>query len=191
VEEALHRSGALVSFIRRSPVLGGLIAGFGDPEQQKKWVDILFLPLVWSFFHVIKAVCSTPLGGLSDRIGRKKVIQAGWGIYAFVYLGFALLDKLPGGSQIAATLALFAVYALYYAFSEGAEKALVADLVGPERRGSAFGLYNLAIGLGALPASVLFGVLYKTFGAAVAFGAGAAIACLSMVLLSWIVKDGS
>jgi MFS family permease len=189
VQEALHQSGALVSFVRRSPVLGGLIAGFGDPEQQKKWVDILFLPLVWSFFHVIKAACSTPLGGLSDRIGRKRAIQTGWGIYAFVYLGFALLGQLPGGSQIAATLILFAVYALYYAFSEGAEKALVADLVGPGSRGGAFGWYNLAVGLGALPASVLFGLLYKKFGASAAFGTGAAIACLSMVLLARVVKD--
>ena len=189
VEEALHRSGALVSLIRESPLIGGMIAGFGDPERQKKWVDILFLPLVWSFFHVIKAAFSTPLGALSDRIGRKQVIQIGWGIYAFVYACFAFLDRLPGAWQIAATLALFALYALFYAFTEGAEKAFVADLVGPERRGSAFGLYNLAIGLGALPASVLFGVLYKAFGAAAAFGTGAVIACLSMVLLALSVKD--
>jgi MFS family permease len=186
VEEALHQSGALVSLIRRSPVLGSLIAGFGDPGQQKKWVDILFLPLVWSFFHVIKAVCSTPLEDCpTDQ--RKRVVRSAGMINRIPR--FALLDRLPGGSQITATLILFAVYALYYAFSEGAEKALVADLVGPERRGGAFGLYNLAIGLGALPASVLFGVLYKSFGAAAAFGTGAAIACLSMVLLAGIVKD--
>jgi MFS family permease len=189
VEEALHQSGALYSFIHRSPALEGMLAGFGNAEAQKKLVDILFLPLVWSFFHVIKAAFSTPLGALSDRVGRKRVIQIGWGIYAFVYLCFALLDRLPGGWQIVSTLILFAVYALYYAFSEGAEKAFVADLVGPERRGGAFGLYNLAVGLGALPASVLFGVLYKAFGAAVAFGTGAAIACLSMGLLAWRVRE--
>jgi len=189
VEEALHQSGALFSLIRRSPALEGMLAGFGNSETQKKLVDILFLPLVWSFFHVIKAAFSTPLGALSDRVGRKRVIQIGWGIYAFVYLCFALLDRLPGGWQIVATLILFAVYALYYAFSEGAEKAFVADLVGPERRGGAFGLYSLAVGLGALPASVLFGVLYKTFGAAAAFGTGAAIACLSMGLLAWRVSE--
>jgi MFS family permease len=189
VEEALHQSGALLSFVRRSPALEGMLAGFGNAETQKKLVDILFLPLVWSYFHVIKAAFSTPLGALSDRIGRKRVIQTGWGIYAFVYLCFAMLDRLPGGWQIPATLILFSVYALFYAFTEGTEKAFVADLVGPERRGSAFGLYNLAVGLGALPASVLFGVLYKTFGAAAAFGTGAAIACLSMGLLAWTVKD--
>jgi MFS family permease len=189
VQEAFHKSGALLSFIRSAPVLGDMIARFGDPEAQKRLVDILFLPLIWSFFHVIKAVFSTPLGALSDRIGRKRSINIGWAIYAFVYLSFALLDRLPGGWQITATFLLFAVYALFYAFSEGAEKAFVADVVSPDVCGSAFGMYNFAIGLGALPASILFGLLYKAFGPAAAFGTGAAIAGLSMVLLAVFVKE--
>jgi MFS family permease len=189
VQDAFHKSGALLSFIRSAPVLGGMIAGFGDAEAQKKLVDILFLPLIWSFFHVIKAVFSTPLGSLSDRIGRKRSINIGWAIYAFVYLSFALLDRLPGGWQITATFALFAVYALFYAFSEGAEKAFVADVVAPDMCGSAFGMYNFAVGLGALPASIVFGVLYKTYGAAAAFGTGAAIAALSMILLAVFVRE--
>lgn len=117
------------------------------------------------------------------------VINIGWGIYAFVYLSFALLDKLPEGWQIIATFILFAVYALFYAFTEGAEKAFVADVVKSEVRGSAFGMYNFAVGLGALPASVIFGLLYNAFGATVAFGTGAAIACVSMLLLAVIVKE--
>lgn len=189
IEDAFHKSGALYSFIRTAPILGDMVARFGDAETQKKLVDILFLPLIWSFFHVIKAVFSTPLGALSDRIGRKHAINIGWAIYAFVYLSFALLDRLPGGWQITATFVLFAVYALFYAFSEGAEKAFVADVVGPEARGSAFGMYNFAIGLGALPASVIFGLLYKAFGPAAAFGTGAAIAGLSMVLLAVFVRE--
>jgi len=189
VEDAFHRSGALYSFVRTAPVLGDMVARFGGAEAQKKLVDILFLPLVWAFFHVIKVAFSTPLGALSDRIGRKRSIQIGWGIYAAVYLSFALLDRLPGGWQVAATFVLFAVYALFYAFSEGAEKAFVADVVEPALCGSAFGMYNFAIGMGALPASIVFGVLYKAFGAAAAFGTGAAIAGLSMVLLAVFVKE--
>jgi MFS family permease len=100
-----------------------------------------------------------------------------------------LLDQLPGGWQIVATFVLFAIYALFYAFTEGAEKAFVADLVKTEVRGSAFGMYNFAIGLGALPASVIFGLLYNAFGATVAFGTGAAIACLSMLLLVLVVRE--
>jgi MFS family permease len=189
VEEAIHKSGALYSMVSGSPLFGGMVGRFGDVQSQKKLVDILFLPVLWAFFHVIKVAFSTPMGALSDRIGRKRVIHIGWGIYALVYLCFALLDKLPGGGQIAATLVLFAVYALYYAFTEGTEKAFVADLVRSDLRGSAFGMYNFAVGLGALPASILFGVIYKAFGATAAFGTGAALACASMLLLGAFVRE--
>jgi MFS family permease len=189
VEEAIHKSGALFSMMTKVPLLSRMIAGFGNASSQMKLVDILFLPLVWAFFHVIKVIFSTPLGALSDRIGRKLTINIGWGIYTFVYLSFAFLDRLPGSWQIVATFALFAIYALFYAFSEGTEKAFVADLVTTEVRGSAFGMYNFAIGLGALPASVIFGLLYNAFGATVAFGTGAAIACVSMLLLALVVRE--
>lgn len=189
VEEAIHKSDALYSMVSSVPLLGNMVSRFGDPPSQKKLVDILFLPLVWAFFHVIKVAFSTHLGSLSDRIGRKLVINIGWGIYAFVYLSFALLDRLPGSWQIIATFILFAVYALFYAFSEGAEKAFVADVVKSEVRGSAFGMYNFAVGLGVLPASVIFGLLYNAFGATVAFGTGAVIACVSMLLLAVIVRE--
>ena len=188
-QEAIHKSGALYSMVSSVPLLGNMVSQFGNLTMQKKLIDILFLPLVWAFFHVIKVAFSTHLGALSDRIGRKMVINIGWGIYTFVYLSFAFLDRLPEGWQIIATFILFAIYALFYAFSEGAEKAFVADLVKSEVRGSAFGMYNFAVGLGALPASVIFGLLYDTFGATLAFGTGAAIACVSMLLLAVIVKE--
>jgi MFS family permease len=159
-------------------------------------INILFLPLVWSFFHIIKALFSTPFGALSDRIGRKATITIGWAIYTFVYFSFAALLFLPAGTQVLATFILFAVYALYYAFTEGAEKAFVADLVGEENRGSAFGLYNFAIGIGALPASITFGFIYSFFdtkfpgfGGTIAFGFGAIVALTSMLLLALVVKE--
>jgi predicted MFS family arabinose efflux permease len=189
VEEAINRSGALYSMVSSTPLLGDMVSRFGDASSQMKLVNILFLPLVWAFFHVIKVVFSTPLGALSDRIGRKLAINIGWGIYAFVYMSFALLDRLPSSWQIIATFILFAIYALFYAFSEGAEKAFVADVVKSEVRGSAFGMYNFAVGLGALPSSLIFGLLYNAFGATVAFGTGAAIACVSMLLLAMIVRE--
>jgi len=189
VEEAIHESGSFHSMISSVPLFHDLINRFPDPQSQRKLVDILFLPLVWAFFHIIKVAFSTPLGAMSDRMGRKWAINIGWGIYAIVYLAFALLDRLPGSWQIMATFILFAVYALFYAFSEGAEKAFVADLVKSEVRGSAFGMYNFAVGLGALPASVIFGLLYNAFGATVAFGIGSGIACTSMILLAVIVKE--
>jgi MFS family permease len=196
VEEAIHTSGAVVDFVNNSRPLHAMVTNFGDAEKQAQLINLLFLPLIWSFFHVIKVLFSTPFGALSDRIGRKKTINIGWAIYAFVYISFALLVFLPVNMQIAATFILFAVYALFYAFSEGAEKAFVADIVGEDKRGSAFGMYNFAIGLGALPASIIFGFLYSCFnkifpgfGGTVAFGFGGTIALVSMVLLAFIVKE--
>lgn len=189
VQEALHHSQVLSSVVYALPVIGKTVRGFGTPDAQQKLIEILFLPLVWAFFHVIKVLFSTPLGALSDRIGRKIVINLGWGIYAAVYLAFAFLDRLPEVWQITATFILFGIYALYYAFSEGAEKAFVADLVKPELRGSAFGLFSFATGLAALPASILFGLLYNVFGAAVAFGTGAVLAGAAMGLFILLIVE--
>jgi MFS family permease len=196
VEESIRKSGAVIEIINKIPFIHNMILNFGDEAARANVINILFLPFVWAFFHIIKAVFSTPLGALSDKIGRKKVINAGWAIYAFVYFAFAFLVFLPAGYQLIMTFVLFAVYALYYAFSEGAEKAFVADLVSEDQRGSAYGMYNFAVGLGALPASILFGVLYSLFdkvipgfGGTVAFGTGGMIALVSLILLSAKVSE--
>ena len=198
VQEAIHKSGAVVDIVSRITPLHSMVSGFGDETAQANVINILFLPLIWAFFHIIKVVFSTPLGTLSDRIGRKIVINIGWAIYAFVYISFALLVFLSPDLQVIATFILFAIYALFYAFTEGAEKAFVADLVSDEKRGTAFGLYNFSIGLGALPASLIFGFLYSYFdkvipgyGGTVAFGFGGTIAIISMVLLTIKIKEPS
>jgi MFS family permease len=198
VEESIKNSGAVVNLVKEIPFLNNLIGNLGSVNAQAQIINILFLPLVWAFFNIIKAVLSTPFGALSDRTGRKIIINIGWGIYVFVYASFALLVFLPAGLQIIATFVLFAVYALFYALTEGTEKALVADMVEEEYRGTAFGLFNFSIGLGALPASVIFGLLYSFFdsrypgyGGSVAFGFGAMLALISMILLSAMVKEPS
>lgn len=196
VEEALHNNNSVVDIVNRIKPLHALISFFGTPERATQLINLLFLPLIWSFFHIVKVLFSTPCSALSDRIGRKKTITIGWAIYAVVYLCFALLVFLPLGLQIHATFALFALYALFYAFTEGAEKAFVADIVPEEKRGSAFGMYNFAIGLGALPASILFGSIYSFFngrmpgfGGTIAFGFGGTLALVSMLLLAGMVKE--
>src|SRR6185436_1600456 len=135
-----------------------------------------YVPLLWSGIHVVKASLSTWGGGLSDRLGRKKVIIIGWTIYAVVYLGFA---STPGAVGL---VGWFLLYGAYFGFAEGAEKALVADLTPRGRQGTAFGYYNAALGVGALVASVAFGFLYERFGPAAAFGTGSALAALAAVL---------
>jgi MFS family permease len=111
------------------------------------------------------------------------VIALGWLVYAGVYAGFAVTSSLTG------LLIEFLVYGFYFGFSEGTEKALVADLAPPERRGFAFGVYNAVQGLGALAASVLFGVIWSAYGASAAFGVGAALALLATVLLFVVVPS--
>jgi MFS family permease len=196
VEESIKKSGAVINIVNNIRPLHDMISNFGDEAAKANIINILFLPLIWAFFHIIKAIFSTPLGALSDRIGRKIVINIGWAIYAFVYFSFAILVFLPSDFQVIATFVLFAVYALFYAFSEGAEKAFVADLVSDDQRGSAYGLYNFAIGLGALPASIIFGFIYSYFnkiipgfGGTIAFGFGGLIALTSMLMLAVKVKE--
>ncbi len=144
---------------------------------------ITYVPLLWAGIHVVKASLSTWGGGLSDRLGRKKVIVIGWTIYAVVYLGFA---SSPGP---VALICWFLLYGTYFGFAEGAEKALIADLTPRGRQGTAFGYYNAAIGIGALVASVAFGFLYERFGPGVAFGTGSALAGLAAVLLLALPTD--
>jgi MFS family permease len=144
---------------------------------------VTYIPLLWAGLHVVKASLSTWGGALSDRLGRKRVIVIGWTIYAVVYLGFA---SEPGADVL---IGWFLVYGAYFALSEGAEKALVADFTPPRAQGTAFGVYNAALGVGMLTASVLFGFLYERFGAPFAFGTGAALAGLAAVLLMAVPTD--
>lgn len=146
-------------------------------------IGAALLPVLWAMHHLVKSLTSTPGGILSDRTGRKPVIVAGWMVYAAVYLAFG------HASEAWHVWVLFAIYGVYFGLTEGVERALVADLVPPDRRGAAFGWYNLAIGLGALPASVIFGAMYDRFGALTAFTVGASAALLAALGL-WILIPG-
>jgi len=141
-----------------------------------------FIPLMWAALHVVKAVVSVAGGSWSDRVGRRAVIVIGWVVYAVVYAGFAISGSLP------ALVAWFLLYGFYFGFAEGTEKALVADLAPPNRRGFAFGVYNAVQGLGSLAASVVFGLVWKWYGAAAAFGLGAALALTASALLFATVR---
>jgi MFS family permease len=141
------------------------------------------LPLLWILLHVVKMASSTPGGMLSDRFGRKKVIVAGWIVYFLAYTGFALA-KTPAHIWL-----LFGGYGFFFGLTESAEKAFVADLVPADARGSAFGLYNFAIGISALPASLLMGVLWQRYGVVPAFMFGAMLALAAAVLLMLAVND--
>jgi MFS family permease len=144
-------------------------------------VPIAQLPLLWAVLHLVKSAASTPGGALSDRVGRRTVIVAGWMLFAAVYLALGRADETWHA------WALFAVYGLFFGLTEGPEKALVADLVPREIRGTAFGAYNLAIGLGALPASVIFGLWWDRVGPRAAFDFGAALALTAAIGLALVL----
>ncbi len=145
-------------------------------RAQQLGVPIAMLPLLWAAHHVIKSIASVPGGALSDRIGRRTVLLAGWGWYAAVYAGFALATTATH------VWILFLAYGVYFGLVEGTEKALIADLAPESQRGTAFGWYNATMGIAALPASVLLGALWSARGPAVAFMAGAALAGTAMLL---------
>ncbi len=135
-------------------------------------------------FNLVYAGLSGPAGSLSDRWGRKGMLAAGWGVYVLVYAGFAAANA---AWQV---VALMAVYGVYYGLTEGVAKAFVADLVRPEHRGTAYGIYHAAIGLMALPASLVAGVLWQGFGTWTGLGPsapfwfGAALALMATGLLA-------
>jgi MFS family permease len=140
-------------------------------------VATVFIPVLWVVLHIVKMLSSMPGSAWSDKVGRRKAIVVGWLIYSVIYFGFAFAKTQW---QI---WALFAFYGLYFGLTEGTEKAFIADLVPSEFRGTAYGVYNFAIGIGAFPASVIMGKLWDSFGPTVAFGFGAILSLLAMVLL--------
>jgi MFS family permease len=147
---------------------------------QDRGASVLATLLMVLLFNGVYTVFAQPFGKLSDRIGRRRVILAGWGFYALVYLGFALSGAVW---QIAV---LWALYGLYYAMTEGAVKSLVADLTPSAQRGAGYGWLNGVIGLMALPASLIAGLLWQAIAPSAAFVFGAAMAGAAMALMTQV-----
>lgn len=140
------------------------------------------VPLLWALVSAVAMLFSTPLSALSDRLGRTRLILGGW----MVYGGFYLLMGL-NGHTLWLLWPSFACYGLFMAATEGAEKALVADLAPSALLGTAYGWFNLTAGLMLLPASLLFGWLWQTFSPEAAFGLAAGCAVLAACLLAFWV----
>lgn len=137
----------------------------------------LWLPLLWAAHHVVKVGASLGGGALADRFGRQTLILLGWTVYAAIYVGFAV------AASPSLLIALFLVYAVYHGLTDGAEKALIADVVPASAHGAAYGVYGATQGFGALAASILFGAIWTYVSPAAAFLTGAALAGTAAVLL--------
>lgn len=160
--------------------LGNSSDAFIALRSQALGVSVRDLLLIVIAFNVVDAVVAWPVGALSDRIGRRRLIAIAWGLYAVTYAGFAL----AGGSV--AVLPLWLLYGAYYGVNEAVGRALVADLARPELRATAFGIVNAVTGLAILPASIVAGLLWDGVGQAAPFWFGAACAAGGLALLAFV-----
>ncbi len=140
-------------------------------------VKVAYIPLVYMVASLVSVLLAIPLGSLSDRIGREKVITAGFLVYAIVYFGFGAT------TSVGVIVALFALYGLYSAATDGIQKALVSDLADQNKQGTAQGIYNALLGITLLPASLIAGTLYDKVNSSLPFYFGGATALLSAILM--------
>jgi MFS family permease len=145
-------------------------------------IPISLIPVLWLVLHFSKTSFNISGGKLSDKIGRSKTLFAGWLVYALVYLGFGLVNSAW------LIWVLFIIYGLYFGLNEGSERALIADLVPQEKLGTAYGIYNFNIGIMALPASVLTGLIWQKIGFFWAFALDAALAGSAAIMVLLLVK---
>jgi MFS family permease len=167
--------------------LGNSTDAFLVLRAQSSGASVVMVLAMIAGFNLVYTLLATPAGALSDKVNRRMVVIVGWLLYALVYLGFALAGRTWH------FWLLYALYGVYYALTEGVAKALVADFIPSERRGTAYGVYNAAIGLTVLPASVIAGVLWQGVGSwaglgpAAPFLFGGALALLAAFLLwRWV-----
>ena len=146
-------------------------------------VQVAFIPLVYLISSIVSVLLAIPIGSLSDRIGKEKILIVGFFIYAIVYFGFGVTS-----SSVAAIVSLFALYGLYSAATDGIQKAFVSDMIDKNKQGTGLGIYNALIGITLLPASLIAGLLYDKIDSSVPFYFGSATAILSVGLMFLFTK---
>jgi MFS family permease len=184
---SVRAAGARLPRALRGPLLAMFLFSLGNASDaflllraSQLGITPIGLTLLWSVFHVCKWLASAPSGRLADRIGPRPLILGGWLLYAAVYAGFAW------AAHAGWVLGLFAVYAVYYGSSEGAEKKLVVQLAGPGLgAGSSLGAFHGVTGLGTFCASLGFGLLWQAVSPAAAFLTGAGLALAACIILTF------
>ncbi len=157
--------------------LGNSTDAFLILRMSRAGIPASWIALLWSAHHVVKMGSTYAGGRLCDNLGSRKLIICGWIVYASIYAAFSIVNTPHS------LAAVFLLYGIYFGMTEPSEKSLVVELVPAHLRGSAFGYYHFIVGLGALPASLLFGFIWHVAGATAAFLTGAALALLGAVLL--------
>ncbi len=140
-------------------------------------IKVAYIPLVYLITSVVSVIMAIPIGTLSDKIGKEKILIVGFVIYAVVYFGFGAT------SGTGLIVILFALYGLYSAATDGIQKAFISDLVDKNKQGTAMGIYNALLGITLLPASLIAGRLYDKVDSSAPFYFGAATAILSAICM--------
>ncbi len=178
VEKRKLRSPAFIAFLVSIVVftLGNSSNAFLILRARELGLSIILLPAIWVAYNAVCTISSPVFGSLSDKLGRKPIIVASFFYYAAVYFCFGLANSLW------AIWFLFAAYGIYYGLSEGVFRAYIADLVTPENRATAYGLFNTGIGLALFPASLLMGAIWTRFGSRWAFFTSAGFSLLGFLV---------
>lgn len=140
-------------------------------------VKVAFIPLVYLVTSIVSVLLSIPIGVLSDKIGKEKILIFGFLIYAIVYFGFGVTGS------ISVIVALFALYGLYSAATDGIQKAFISDIIDENKKGTGLGIYNAMIGITLLPASLIAGILYDKVNSSIPFYFGTLTAIVSALLM--------
>ena len=162
--------------------LGNSSDAFLILKAQYSGFSLMSIFILLAFFSFTASLINIPAGIVSDKIGRKKTIVLGWLIYSLIYLGFGITANQT------AVLVLFLAYGVYFGLTEGVLKAFIADVVPPEKKGTAYGWYNFVSGATLLFSSIIAGVLWQIFSPSVAFYFGAVMAIAATVFLYILVK---
>jgi MFS family permease len=157
--------------------LGNSADAFLLVKTTETGIAVAFVPFVYMIFSIVSVIAAIPVGKLSDKIGREKLITAGFLLYAICYFFFGHM------SDIRIFLLLFAGYGLYLALVDVSQKALISDIVGKELKGTAYGIYHAVLGIGLLPANLIAGLLYDNISPGAPFYFGSAMAVIAAILM--------
>ncbi len=140
-------------------------------------IDKAYIPFVYMIFNTVSVLLAIPIGKLSDRIGREKLIILGFIVYAITYFLFGRFNSIN------VFIFLFILYGFYSALTDGSQKAVISDIVSKELKGTGYGLYHAVLGITLLPASLIAGYLYDKVNSSVPFYFGSAMALIAAILM--------
>lgn len=143
--------------------LGNFADAFIILRAENLGVAKAHITIIYLIYNLVYALSAAPLGILADRVGMKKMIFAGFLYYSLIFIGFAFAAT---GMQM---WALFPLFGIFKGMSDGTQRAYLASISPPERKATAFGVYHMVVGITLLPASIIAGILWDTFGPAQTF----------------------